>query len=156
MWTPIVNTEDYYGSIVRAEQYFSERLGTRAWDTAIILDRTKALLMATRAIDRLNFAGDKSVSTQALQFPRGDDTTIPVDVEFACYELALVFLDGIDLEQEANSVNVASDAFSGVRTTYDADTYAEHMRAGIPSIVAWQYLKPFLRDPREILLSRVN
>lgn len=153
MWPSVTST---YGSIARAEQYFSERLGTRAWDTAVILDRTKALLMATRAIDRLNFAGSLHSDSQELQFPRGDDTTVPVDIEFACYELALAFLDGVDLEQEANSVNVASDAFSGVRTTYDADTYAEHMRAGIPSIVAWQYLKPYLRDPREILLSRVN
>lgn len=145
-----------YGTISEAETYFGERLNTRAWDTAVISDRTKALLMATRAIDRLNFSGSKNSYTQELQFPRGDDTTVPSDIKYACFELALAFLDGVDLEQEANSVNVASDAFSGVRTTYDGDTYAEHMRAGIPSIVAWQYLKPYLRDPREILISRVN
>ncbi len=112
--------------------------------------------MATRAIDRLNFAGDKADDAQALQFPRGEDVSVPKDIEYACYELALAFLDGVDLEQEAQSVGVASDAFSGVRTTYDGDSYAEHMRAGIPSIVAWQYLKPYLRDPREIVISRVN
>ncbi len=152
----VLGATSYYGNLTRADQYFGERLNTRAWDTAILSDRTKALIMASRAIDRLNFAGEKAVSAQVLQFPRGIDTAVPQDVEFACYELAFAFLDGVDSEQEANSVGVASDAFSGVRTTYDGDSYAEHMRAGIPSIMAWEYLKPYLRDPREIALSRVN
>jgi len=147
---------DYYGTIVKAETYFGERLNTQAWDTAIISDREKALKMATRTIDRLNFAGEKYDSIQESQFPRGLDLTVPVDIECACYEIALALLDGIDMEQEALGLGIVSDAFSGVRTTYDDAMFHDHLRAGIPSIIAWDYLKPYLNDPRQIILSRVS
>jgi len=149
-------TEEIYGTLVRANIYFATILNTDAWDNAIITDRQKSLIMSTRLIDRLNFAGFVAEEQQPLQFPRGTDTTIPLDIEYACYEIALALLNGFDAEQETLSLGVSSDAFSGVRTTYDGDTHMEHIRAGIPSITAWNYLKPYLSDPRQVLISRVN
>lgn len=149
-------TWNYYGSISRANVYFSKRLNTRVWDEAIYSDREASLIMATRAIDRLNFAGDKNDSEQALQFPRNDDTDIPIEIEYATYELALTLLDEVDMDQEVQTLGVLSETYSGVRTTYDADYVNEHIRAGIPSIGAWEYLRPFLRDPSLVRLSRVS
>lgn len=149
-------TWNYYGTISRANVYFSKRLNTGAWDNAFYNDRESSLIMATRIIDRLNFAGDKSSEDQVLQFPRCDDTKVPVSIEYAAYEIALALLDGYNPDQEVQTLGVLSESYSGVRTTYDADYVNEHIRAGVPSIDAWEYLRPFLRDPKRVRLSRVS
>ena len=46
--------DNMYGTIVLADVYFGERLFSEVWENAVPGDRTKALIMATRAIDRLN------------------------------------------------------------------------------------------------------
>ncbi len=152
----IVDIYNFYGTVPRANNYFARRLNTGTWDNAILDDKEAALVMAARAIDKLNFAGDKAVVTQELQFPRGDDTIVPIEIDQAGYEIALAFLDDYDLEQEAQTIGVVTEAYSGVRTTYDADFVPEHTVAGIPSIEAWRLLKPFLRDEKVLRLSRVS
>ena len=147
---------DYYGSVSEADSYFDNRLNSRAWDDAVYKDKQRSLIMATKAIDKLNFAGDMADSTQTLQFPRNDDTEVPEEIEFACYEIAIKLLEGVDTEQEAQTIGVMSESYSSVRTTYDGDYVNDHIRAGIPSIEAWGYLKPFLRDPKQLRVSRVN
>lgn len=47
----------YYGTLAEASQYFAMQLHSQAWDYADPKDRPKALLAATRIIDRLNFKG---------------------------------------------------------------------------------------------------
>jgi hypothetical protein len=150
------NPINIYGSLSRANIYFDDRLNSEVWENSIAASRHKSLIMATRIIDRLNFEGQKFDEEQPLQFPRGNETTVPLDIEYAAYEIAIILLDGFDLEQELNNANVTSDAFSGVRTTYSDSSYREHIIAGIPSVIAWNYLKPYLRDPRQVNLSRVN
>lgn len=156
----VVTSEDqtwyFYGSQARAEVYFSKRLDTRIWDEALSSDREAALIMATTAIDKLNFAGDKNDADQDLQFPRGDDTVVPIEIEYAAYEVTLALLDGYNPDEEVETLGVLSESYSGVRTTYDADHVNEHIRAGIPSVEAWEYLRPFLRDPTRVRLSRVS
>lgn len=146
----------FYGTIVRATSYFSKRLNTKKWDMSLQNDRESALIMATTAIDKLNYAGNKNDITQVLQFPRGDDPNIPIEIEFAAYEIALAFLDGYNQNEEVETLGVLSESYSGVRTTYDVGHVNEHIRAGIPSIEAWEYLKPFLRDSTQVRLSRVS
>ena len=53
-------SENYYGSVAEAEDYFAMRLHEHAWTGAIPTDRPKALLAATRIIDYLNFKGEKA------------------------------------------------------------------------------------------------
>jgi hypothetical protein len=149
-------TWNFYGTISRANAYFSKRLNTRIWDEALYNDQEASLIMATRAIDKLNFAGDKNDSDQDLQFPRNDDTEVPINIEYAAYEVALALLDGYNSDHEIETLGVLSESYSGVRTTYDADYVNEHKRAGIPSIEAWEYLKSYLRDPSCLRLSRVS
>lgn len=146
----------YYGSLTDANIYFDARLNSDAWEDASASDKEKALTMATRAIDRLNFVDAKTVSTQKLQFPRGTATTVPDAIKIATYEEALLLLDGHDQVKEQKNVSVVSHSFSSVRTTYDRTFVADHIAAGIISSIAWAYLQPFLRDPHELILSRVN
>ena len=167
----------HYGSLANAVTYFGTRLHTSAWDDASNTDRTKALYMATRYIDRLNYKGQKAAvyaliladaeataaeirvaeASQELEFPRDTDTTIPVDIETACYEIVLALLDGVDPDTELENLGVSTYSYAGVRTAYNRDQQPiEHLIHGIPSALAWRYLKPFLRDGRDYALVRVN
>lgn len=64
--TPI----QYYGSTVNGDIFFSQRLDGSSWESATPQYKIRALTMATQAIDRLNFCGDKTDPAQILQFPR--------------------------------------------------------------------------------------
>lgn len=153
----VVGAISYYGSIAGANLYFgSQRLNSEPWETALPTDRQKSLIMATRAIDRLNFAGEKTDEVQSLQNPRGDDTVVPLDIELAAYECALKYLDGVDMQDEIESIGIIHNKYLGTSSTYDQSFVAEYIRAGIPSAEAWIHLKPFLRDPQAIELSRVS
>jgi hypothetical protein len=154
--TTIVDTYEYYGSLEAGENYFNNKLNSGVWDQATIKERQNSLIEAARLIDKLNFQGDKADSDQNLQFPRNDDTTIPYEIEYAAYEIAIKLLDGFESEVEAQSLGVMSESYTGVRTSYQQGFVNEHLRAGIPSITAWEYLKPFLRDNKKVNLSRIN
>lgn len=153
----IVGSISYYGSITGANLYFgSQRLNSEPWEEALVNNRQKGLIMATRAIDRLNFAGEKTDEDQSLQFPRGVDTVVPLDIELAAYECTLKFLDDVDMQDEIESIGITQNKYLGTHSTYDASFVAEYIRAGIPSAEAWIHLKPYLRDPQAIELSRVS
>ena len=139
-----------------ANQYFDTRLNTRAWDTADSGDKPKALIMATRIIDRLNFAGDKNSATQELQFPRDTDTEIPDDIKIACAEIAIELLDGVDPNKEFEDLAIVTHRYAEVVTTYDRSVVQEHLVAGVPSATAWRYLKPYIRDNRFVTVSRIS
>lgn len=154
--TSISDTFEYYGTLAAAEHYFAYRLNSGYWDNATIADREKALIGATRLIDRLNFANSKYDAEQNLQFPRGTDTTVPIEIEYAVYEIGIKLIEGVDSEIDAQTLGVMSESYSGVQANYHENFVNEHIRAGIPSIEAWEYLKPFLRDSRQVNLARVN
>lgn len=145
-----------YATRSQAQQYFDGRLNTQSWDSASPTDQQKALVQATTLIEQLNFAGERTVTTQALQFPRSGDTTVPQAILNACAEVALALLDGIDPNREARNAGASLQAFAGVRTQRATDYIQEWILAGIPSPVAWNFLRPFLNDPQAIILSRVD
>ena len=144
-----------YGTVAEADAYFILILSNDVWDNALASDKTKALEMATRAIDDLNYLLEKTVSTQELEFPRGTDTTVPTPIKEAAYESALAFLEGFDPEQESVQLGVVQNSFTMVNTKYDPEYTSEHIRAGIPSVKSWRLLFPYLVDPRNLTLSRV-
>lgn len=167
------NTE-YYGSVSEANSYFSMILHERAWSRASVTDRPKALYCATQVIDALNFKGSKhpvyeldddasdeeirdAEASQALEFPRGDDTEVPEVIRLSCYEIASSLLDGKDPEVELETLGIVSQGYGTVRTTYNrAQVPIEHLINGIPNAKAWRWLRPFLRDDDAIRLSRVS
>ena len=93
----VVDTNSYI-SLADANTYFEDRLNSATWDEATDTDKSKALIQATQIIDQKDFLGYKSVSTQALKFPRTglvddgidvDGSTIPKRVKDAVCELAI-------------------------------------------------------------------
>jgi hypothetical protein len=145
-----------YIDLSEADTFFNDFvLDSDAWDIAEDNKKTVALNEATLLIDRLNYAGYKADSVQALQFPRGADTEVPEDIKRACCYIALELLDGINLDFEFNNLFLKQHSYGGAASTYDRSSHAEHVIAGIPSIRAWRLLRPYLRDPRQIKVDRV-
>ena len=171
-----ISTE-YYGSVAEANEYFDMRLHEYAWTEADVADRPRALWSATQIIDTLAYKGHKAPvasllessplataeeirtanASQALEFPRGDDTIVPEEIRRACYEMAHALLDGKDPEQELENLGVISHGYSSARTTFSRSHQPiEHLVNGVPSALAWRLIRPFLRDDLAIRLSRVS
>jgi len=145
-----------YITVEDADAYFATRLNSEIWDLAEDTEKNKALITAGRAIDRLNFTGSRTDSTQEHQFPRYDDASIPTDVQYACCELAFALLDGVDPELEYENLNMVAQGFGNVRSTYDRSNKPAHIVAGIVSMAAWRLLLPYLRDPLHVEVNRVS
>jgi hypothetical protein len=143
-----------YDTYTNADTYFTARLYVQDWTDAPSTTKTKALTEASQRIDRLRFRGEKVSDTQDLEFPRyydvdeGPDGTevIPDDIKIACYER--------NPENEIEGLAVLRRSFSNVSTTYRNDAVLEHLASGIPSILAWQYLKPYLAYCKSINVYR--
>lgn len=151
----LVGGVSVYGSLAGAQTYYDQRLNVQPWEDALVSDRNKALIMSTRAIDKLNFLGSKNSESQQLQFPRGNDTVVPLDIEIAAYECVLEYLDGFNIEEETRSLGVVSNRGWQAGSTYNPAYVNTHIRNGIPSSEAWFYLLPYLVDNTAINLSRV-
>jgi len=59
-----------YVSVVDCTAYLAERLYTELYTAAAADTKSQAVIMATRAIDRMVLTGRKKTITQALEFPR--------------------------------------------------------------------------------------
>ena len=143
-----------YATEVDGDTYMTGKLDSDAWDDATAAEKQTALTQATRIIDRLNFIGAKNVATQVNQFPRGIDTTVPTDIRDASIEVAFALLDGVNPDLERENLNVVAQGLSSARSTYDRSFADARIAAGVPSMVAWNLLRPFLRDDRQIATLR--
>lgn len=137
------------------DYFFNGRLNSEAWIHATPENKNSALVTATRAIDRLNFVGNKADDTQETEFPRNVTDGIPQDILIATCEEAIARLDGADPEFEMGTLNSVDNAYAGVRNTYDRSAPVEHIQAGIMSPIAWSHLISWLADPLELTLCRV-
>jgi hypothetical protein len=170
---PNIPLYDAYATTPEGDLYFSQRLNSNTWLNAVFNDKRNSLRQATRLIDRLNFVGDLAVPGQILQFPRSysqsflvnnvltniitvDPNGVPVDIKNACFEIAYKLLDGVDVDMEIDLLFATNRGYSTVRSSYDPLHIPDYLRNGIPSALAWTYLLPYLRDPNEIRVSRVN
>jgi hypothetical protein len=145
-----------YGTVEKANNYFSMDLNGQRWMYTEHLRKVQALMKATKLIDRLNFVGDRTSDDQPLQFPRGTDTLVPVDIEQACYELAQELLKGVDPNTERDHLASTVQAFGGLRSEFDRSIVPLYIAAGIPSATAWNLLLPYLQDNCGIEFRRVS
>jgi len=149
-----------YLTLEEANTYFnSSRLIKDAWDKSDDAKRTRALNQASNIIDNINYEGEKLDVNQEHQFPRtpSTSTSIPVDILNACAEIAYVLLEGKDPEKEFENLQITQEEFANqLRVNYNRATVPEHIIAGVPSIIAWRYLKPYVSDIRVIAVSRVS
>jgi len=93
---------------------------------------------------------------QPLEFPRGSDTVVPETIRRACYEIAYSLMDGKDPEMELENLQVTAHGYGEVRTHYErGQVPIEHLINMVPNPIAWNLLRPFLRDGDAVKLSRI-
>lgn len=150
------STVPIYGTLDKADNYFGSMLEGQKWAYTPRLRRFQALVSATKRIERLNFIGSMASADQPLQFPRGTDTLVPVEIEQACYELAMALLKGVDPDTEHDNLDKTVQAYGSLRSEMDRSLTPPHIKAGIPSATAWALLFHFLDPQRGLTLKRVS
>lgn len=143
-----------------ADLYFAEQVGpgTTAWNlTANATKKTPALKMATNLIDTLHFIRRKAEAEQIREFPRSNDTDIPVEVAQACCEVAGALLRGKTLDAIAESDGVAAESVGDASVSFSDDGARELLNKSgqLPSPQAYRLLRPWLVKPERINLERV-
>lgn len=149
-------TVPVYGSVEDADNFFSMTLEGQRWMFTQPDKKFKALVSATRRIERLNFYGVQANPAQPLQFPRGTDTLVPVEVQQACYELAQALLSGVNPDTETDLITTTFQGYGGLRTEWDRSSLQPWIIAGIPCKAAWDLLWPFLDERRGLRLTKVS
>jgi len=174
----------HYGTLVNANLFFEKRLYTTAWDKAAGARRTAALNDATELIDQFDYIGEKyavqvaldavadttdwttaanmavlraAELSQDLEFPRGDSSVVPTEIEHATYLIAKELLAGRDVEKDLENLALKSAAIGGVKDSYARDgNLVEHLTHLIPSPEAWALIKPFLRERDTFTIRRTS
>ena len=131
-----------YVTTEEAAAYFAGRLHVDPWNDAGDAEKTIALTMATRVIDRLLLKGRKTDPDQGLAFPRYPGADVPVAVKDACCEEALALLErGKSRRRVLQAEGVISVTVGSVSETYAAGGAA---RLGLLSLEARALLRPWL------------
>lgn len=109
--TTLVVGENTYIDLAGADAYFDDSLKFASWDALTDDVKSKALVTATRMLDRQTWAGTKTDESQDLQWPRSgvtdkygnaiDSSTVPQQILEAQCELALSI--ALDPSVETNS-----------------------------------------------------
>lgn len=152
----LVVNENSYISLADAEVIVDDFFSADGWRDGDDASKARALIEATRRIDRLAFRGSKASEAQDLQFPRKDDSEVPNDIKIATCYCACSLMDGIDPDEELADLNTTSSKYANVSTSKSPASTPSHILAGIPSVIAWRYIVPYLRDPQNIRILRSN
>lgn len=144
-----------YINVSAANYYMYNRLTPESWEDATTNNKLKALNMATAAIDKLNFIGDKTSEDQPHQFPRDDDTDYPEAIKEATALCAAKFLDDFTLDEMDEELRFVKQKYGNVEHTYN-DYKPLYISAGIPSAEAWALIYPFLREKWGVRVNKVT
>jgi hypothetical protein len=164
-----------YASLVEANNFFEQRLRTFAWDNASANDRVRANNEAYAGINMFNYIGEKYPVAQVLvadpdaseetlqaayltqdgEFPRGDSTVVPKEIEYAQFLWAYALLDGRVPEEDFEQLAVTSQAYGGVRQAYNRQIAMDHLAHLVPSPQAFNYLSPWFRNDWGFCLIKV-
>lgn len=129
-----------YVTTEEAAAYFAGRLHVEVWTSASDSEKSAALAMATRAIDRLTLKGQKADSAQTLAFPRYPDEQAPQAVKDACCEEALALLErGNSQRRKLQAEGVQSFTLGSM-----SETYVPGGGKGLISQEARELLRPWL------------
>lgn len=146
----VVGTNSYI-SIADADIYFACRIHSEVWSTATDDDKAKALISATRQIDRLSFKGRKILTNQALAFPRypqgyicssniqpSISIDVPQKVKDATCEESYVLLKGISKRIELQQQGVKQARIGDIEEVYTGN------RIKLLSSEARELLRPYM------------
>jgi hypothetical protein len=118
-----------YVTVTEAINYLGHRLGGKAWVEADDSDKEASLIMATQAIDTLQYVGQTAVEGQEHSFPRmiwsntdkeyTTQTITPQSVKDACCEEALFLIKYANNERIVmQSLGVRRASREGVAEEY--------------------------------------
>jgi hypothetical protein len=123
-----------YLTVAAAAELILERFNTDSWDDATNADREKALVAATRAIDRCRFRGFQATGTQSLAFPRSLQseavTVIPSTVQQACASQALFILQNSATGGTSKRKQIQSEGVSSFSVGNLSESYAPNSSPG--------------------------
>jgi hypothetical protein len=143
-----------YMEVDDADEYFSETVQDVLWSTLDDDQKLALLTSATQTIDSVQYKGVPETETN--EFPRTNQIEVPLRVKQACAEEAYALAQGIDVDQELESLRTKSHGIASVRTSYDTSMVVDHKQAGFASRRAFDLLRIYLIDPHEITMIRVS
>jgi len=133
-----------YVSADEANEYFVDRPFSETWEDTFNQDQI--LINATRLIDwNFNFNGQKTTTTQALQWPRKysydsknnieiEDNIIPIKIKHAVYELSIMSLTE-DRVLENDMIGLSKIKVGSLEIQTDNDYKSQSKKNSIPDIV---------------------
>lgn len=141
-------------TLLEAQTYFDSKINTASWENQPALQQ-KALNNAELIVNALAFSGSKTDPLQTDQFPRDQQTLVPVAIKQAIYEIAYALLDGVDPELEQASLGLLKQTIASASTTFDHTDDRDRIMAGVPSSIAWGLLLPYLLNGNVFRVNRV-
>lgn len=142
----LVKYTNSYVTVEEADAYFDCTLNIDEWNKYDTSTKEKALITATRQIDRLPLSSRKLDLYQNLEFPRVDTALpftdgIPQAVMYAVCEQALFLLKGGSKRQELQKQGVKSYSLGDLSETF-ADNLSPAEKTICPEALA--YLRKFM------------
>lgn len=148
------NDYDVYADVATADAYLEAESWASAWRAETDPDaKARALVTATRTLDKLNWPGSRTDADQMLEWPRTstgletslvpDDNTIPQRVIDAAAALAGQILAGVDISSTPSTASgaVRMERAGSVEIEYFRDF--EDSGTRLP-LVAWELIAPLL------------
>lgn len=170
----------FYGTVNGGDIYFASRLHSYDWTTSSADDKLKAISQASELIDQFDYVGQKHTINalgsqndftplaweaaiiaaniaQPLEFPRGYSAVIPSDIEQAAYLIAQALLSGRDPDQDLENVTLKMSRMGQLVSQRDTEgNTQDHLAHLIPSPLAWNKIRPFLRERNQFTLNRTR
>ncbi len=145
----LVKLVNSYVTVEEADSYFDSTLQNKSeeWNKYDTSTKARALITATRQIDRLPFAGRKLDINQFLEFPRTTTTNIaftdgiPNEIIYATCEQALFLLKGGSKRQELQQQGVKSYSLGDLSETF-TENLSDAQKTICPEALA--YLRKFM------------
>lgn len=140
----VVGTNSYI-NVADANTYFADLIHSGPWDAATAETKAKALVSATKMLDRRYWAGTKYSDAQALDWPRSGITdpdgnevaedTVPQFVLDATCELALALIEDATIQSSDDSGGIKSIKTGTVSVEFIGNNATDYFSTGLPQIV---------------------
>lgn len=138
-----------YADQAMADQYLLADSNAATWRASTDDEKGRALVTATRTLDRQTWLGDKNEDTQELEWPRKntgvtgvEDDVIPQDIIDACIEMANYIVNGGD---PVNAQNVSQKEkrlkAGSVEVEYFRGAEGAALRFPMP---VWELIAPYI------------
>lgn len=163
--TPPNAAADSYVDVATADAYHATRLNSSKWSSASTADKEAALKMATRRLEQLEWAGEKTddLSANSLRWPRSyvynadgqleDANAVPKAIEDATAEYALDLLKAAADETAGEAFATEEVQVGPIKLKLDTDRPSQTASDGLSSEVD-TLIAPYVESSAVIELVR--